>query len=368
MIATLTESKRLPYVFGPEDRSFLAYLQARLRVRLTRKLRRAEYERLLGMNIDQIAHALSEGSYGEEARSLGAELAGGRLVRAMIRNRLQTEVRQLRHMARECPPAMDWIVCYSWKYDLSRLRGALRGRRVGADLLDGVLSPLLNLPWDVYREVAHGNPLDESSPAFAAVKGSPFADTVALALSPQPPAEDGIEVALLHGYYNNCLAPMMASTPPDSPAREVLENEVHVLNLLTMLSSSTLNASVEETLIQIIPHGAWADEERVRALLASSTAGQLARALRREKGLGILARLPVTATDDLTAGDVERAARRALAQLTWRAGRITPATPAGLIAYITALELEARNLAAGVSGILGEIPPPEVRTMLVLGS
>ncbi|MFH1708817.1 MAG: V-type ATPase subunit [Planctomycetota bacterium] len=142
-------------------RALMVYIQTRLRCRFARRLKPADYPRLAGMDFDQIAHALTETTYGEAARNLNLQLGGERLIHAMVREELDFEVRAVRRICAASPAATAWLDAYAWKFDLMALRQALRARATRGEFTESAFAPLMNQPFGVYERLAAGAPFTE---------------------------------------------------------------------------------------------------------------------------------------------------------------------------------------------------------------
>jgi vacuolar-type H+-ATPase subunit C/Vma6 len=343
------------------DRATFLYIQARLRARLAQRLRGADYERFLGMTLDQVAHAISEAAYGEEARALGMTLSGGALLREMARRKLSSEIAALIRMCGEGAPA-EWLRAWRWRYDLVLLRAALRARGRWEALPGSTMIELLaQLPLAAYEQLARSGP---ASSAAAPFMNSPFRATLELAASDTPPDTEVLEAGLLHNFYDTVLSRLSRATSRRDPTQRVIEDQVHYVNLLTVLAARAEGTSPETALAQIVGRGFWRQESLVRGLLEASEAelsGRLATLGRR----GELGSLDLPATPEVTAGLLERAAVRSLLSQAFQAARCSLPTPAALTGYLTVIECEARNLVALVLADEGGLERADRRAMLV---
>ncbi|HRU07289.1 MAG TPA: V-type ATPase subunit, partial [Candidatus Brocadiia bacterium] len=219
---TWFDATRERHKSGPIEPGVLRSLQTRLRARLASRLTAQDCQALASSTPEQIAHTLSERAYGQEARALGAEQTGASLVRAMIGARLTAEMLSLRAICAACPALLPWITGFTWKYDLARIRAALRARHARADIPEGGLAPLTNIPLEAYQRLARCSTPEEATLALKPFQDSPFKSALARALSPNPPALDEIEVALVHDYCRECLEPMITASRDCPPAQELL--------------------------------------------------------------------------------------------------------------------------------------------------
>jgi len=352
------------HAFSGVDRVLLLALQTRLRCRLSRRLRAADFERFLAMTADQVAHALSEATYGLEARRLGMSLTGGRLVRAMAHEEMAREVETLRRLSIASRPALAWLEAVRWRYDLIRLRAALRARRISTDLTDGTLTPLANLPFSLYQSLAARPQVDLQDPEFAPLRNSPFAATLARAFGEAPPAPDEIETALVHDLYCGLHGRLSAAAAGDRPACDLFVDEAHWANLQTLLAARAIGASAEQTAARVVPCSFWARLDAVRALHGAPDARRLVAELRHMPHAGILGDLELDGTAQVDGTAVETAARRAFLASCRRIIRSGRPTAGAIPAYLYCLECEARNLWSLVSGHEGGFSRNETASML----
>jgi len=351
------------FVFRSSDNGLLTYIGTRLRSRLVRRLTPGDYGRFVGMSLDQIVHALSESAYVQEAKSLAMQYSGDRLIREMVKTKVASETAGLRSMCKVSATASNWVRAYSWKYDLRRLRFALRARRVGGDVPEGFLSPLANLSHEVYEKLATLKGADKEDPAYKALMDTPFAETMKKILSDAPPSPDEAEVALLHDFYCGTVSKLLEASPRNDPVVGLLNHEVDYINLLSLLSGKLSGESHEQLLAQLIPSKMWQREDKVRELIETKDMAALSAALRKFSKAGVFGALPEKGK--VTSSDIERAALKALLREALKAMRSGVPTPASIIGYFACIEIEAFNLWAYVSAFAADVPKETVETMLV---
>ncbi len=332
---------------------YLTYVQTRLRSRAARLLTSEDYDELLEADLDQIALRLDESGFESGAGLGGPGVSRGDVVRGMLQRKLEREAQSLKGLLVACPPAGAWAAAYGWKYDLTRIRAALRARRAQADLTDGFLSPLANVPFAVYEQLlaARGDDVP------AALGRSPFGETVRRAMAnPSLPADE-IEAGLVRDC-GVCFLKMVSLLAPNDPGRALLVGETHLLNVYTVLSARLIGAPAEESLAQLIPYRGWTEEDDVRELLAADEGVEMLSILQaatRHRWMEASGGKPLP-IEAVVRRQLLRAARRTLASGL--------ASPASIPAYLFLAETEARNLWAVVSARESGIEPESVRERL----
>lgn len=352
------KNRRAPLRLPPQG--FLIYLQMRLRCRLRRWPSAADFQRFANLTLDQIAHALSEKGYGEEARALAISQRGSDFLRAIVRQHMENEIAKLARICRVHDTSAVWLEAYRWKYDLHLLRAALRARQQQAEIFSDCLTPFANLPFAAYQALAQAPALSSGEPALL-----PFVDTpFGAMLDCSEPALDELEVALCHDFYADTLGAMRAATAGHKAAEDFIDAEAHLANLLTLLAGRRSGASPEKLSAQMIAVDFWAKPEAVRRLVAAPDAAALQENLEAlAAGMGrrnIFSRQAVDSEEALA-----HMLRRRLRHLAQKVIANSETSPLAAPAYVFCLECEAINLNLLAVAHDGGIGAEERRAMLV---
>lgn len=108
-----------------------AYATARVRVRMSKLLEDADYEKLVNMEVPQITRYLQDTQYEEEIDELGTRYSGATLLEYSLSLNLANRFSSLIDMA--TGDLKDDIVAYLRRYDVKNLKTLIRGKTYGAE-------------------------------------------------------------------------------------------------------------------------------------------------------------------------------------------------------------------------------------------
>ncbi|MFH1708380.1 MAG: V-type ATPase subunit [Planctomycetota bacterium] len=209
-------------------------------------------------------------------------------------------------------------------------------------------------------------PRRTDDPAFAGLRRSPFTAIIALACGAHPPSPDEIETALLHNYCHGLIRALAAAGCRASADRDRVADEMHFINLLTLLAARLSGTTVEQLTASLIPQGPWRSAETVRTLAAAPDVPRLVDALRHIPDAGLLRRVRLPASGPATVEMLETAARHALIIGGLRALRTPASTVTAVSGYLLALEGETRDLCAIAAGRAGGLTQAEIIPLLTM--
>jgi len=349
------------------DQDVLAYLQTRMRCRAKyRRIPAREYDRLMEMDTAQVAHYLSESGYGEQARSQGLTETGANLIRAIVETYLQAEMGNVRRICRGSFAARAWMKAYAWKYDLVQLRFAVRARNAGMKPHSPVvLAALANLPASTYQNLIMTDAVDLNAPELAGLLQSPFARTLRHHFEEEACDPEVLEYSLLEDYFHGVLGSMLQRLDLNDPARLLLLGDVHMVNLVTVLSGRMSGVQAQQLMARLIPLDFWAKPSAVTEVLFEPELAGVFKGLQNMDKHGFFRKFPGIDKEGLTAGQLERIGRNVLLALARDVLRSDYLSPACMVAYVIMTEYEARNLTSLAQGKQANLAPGQIGELLV---
>src|SRR5437773_7901912 len=221
--------KRIPLVSGNYP-----YATARVRAKKSVLLSKDTYDRMLQMEIPQIARLLSEGGYKDQILALGARVSGVDLIElATSRNLAAIFTQIIDFTEAELRQMIGW---YLDRFDVQNIKTIVRGKLFGAtpaevmedivaagSMKESFLESLIQLPT-----------LDE---VFERLEGTIYSQ--ALESLGDSPAElkkwNQWEDLVTKLYYENLLAVVPERTDSTRLMREWVRREIDIVNLKTLL-------------------------------------------------------------------------------------------------------------------------------------
>ncbi|MFQ5986497.1 MAG: ATP synthase A1 subunit C [Thermoplasmata archaeon] len=218
----------------PIDRGNYPYVTARVKAKKSLLLSPETYERLLQMDVPQIARFLGEGQYHDEMLALGARYDGVDLVEMATRNNLAQVFTQILGFSEGS--LRDMIGHYLDRWDVWSVKTILRGKFYGAtaeEILEDVIAAgSLDLAFlerlvslEKIEEVVEAL---EDTPYLSAVLGLTAAGEEVPTLAPYEDLLDRI-------YYVHLLQVIPPSSEPTTLFHNFVRLEIDVVNLKTLL-------------------------------------------------------------------------------------------------------------------------------------
>jgi len=219
------------------------YVTARVRAKKAALLSADVYERMLQMEIPQIARILGEGAYKAEILALAAKASGVDLIELATSRNLAAVYRQIIGFSEgELKQMIAW---YLDRFDVQNIKTIVRGRLFGASpaeiqedivaagsMSESFLQSLIELPTlDEVFEKLKGT---IHSQAFEAIGKKPSEIT----------KWNEWEDRMTRLYYENLLAVVPERTEGTRLMREFVRREIDIVNLKTLLRLWALKATL----------------------------------------------------------------------------------------------------------------------------
>ncbi len=210
------------------------YVTARVKAKRALLLPKDTYDRLLLMEVPEIARFLGEREYKAEMLALGARYSGVDLIENAVTRNLAKVYNQIYEFSEGSLRTM--VGQYLDRYDLENIKAIVRSKVYGAtpDEVFDDLVPAGSFSEDFLRELVDMTSLDE---VFKALEGTIYATAFA-ALKKKPAevanwAEWEDRVSRL--YYADLLAAIPPSTEANRFMRQFVKREIDIVNLKTLL-------------------------------------------------------------------------------------------------------------------------------------
>lgn len=240
-----------------------AYVTARVRAKKAHLLPGDTFEKLLAMDVHEIARFLEERGYKREVDELAGKFSGARLIEAATRLNLG---RTYQDVIFYCTGELKTVVeRYLTRYDVYNIKTILRGRFAKATE-EEVRSQLLPAGALAVEDLQGLLRLADMDEVVNALAKSPFGSVLKTAVEAGGRENLAhVENALDREYFRMLLQAMPEETEAVRALRTFLSREVDTINLKTVLR---LRADhVEEAGDLLIPGGTEVKEDRARRLL-----------------------------------------------------------------------------------------------------
>ncbi len=228
----------------PLESGNYAYVTARVKAKRASLLPRETYERLLVMEVPEIARFLGEREYKAEMLALGAKYSGVDLIENAVSRNLAETYNRIFDFSEGGLRTM--VGRYLDRYDLENVKTIVRARSYGATPEDVAedLVPAGSFSEDFLNELVAAPTLDA---VFKELQGTIYAN--ALSILGKKPSEVGNwsawEDLVSRLYYAELLASIPAATDANRLMREFVEREIDILNLKTLLRAWSAKAKFE---------------------------------------------------------------------------------------------------------------------------
>lgn len=348
--------ERLPF-----DTGNYPYVTARVKAKRASLLPKETYDRLLVMEIPEIARFLGEREYKAEMLALGAKFAGVDLIEQAVSRNLAKTYNQVYEFSEGSLRAM--VGRYLDRYDLENIKTIVRAKvsgapeqEVGEDLV-----PAGSFSEDFLIQLAEMPSLAE---VFKALEGTIYA--TALGILGKKTSEVGNwsewEDLVSRLYYAELLASIPPSTEPNKLMRQFVQREIDIINLKTLLRAWSAKAKFEreifldggfELAVEDLHELAALDKPNlVRRLQDFSYYEDIADALDKveETGIGVL---------------VRRVEKVHLLEAA-RYAHLHPLSILPILDYIVRKDREAINIRLIARGKESGLPMETIRDLLVV--
>ncbi len=230
---------RIPYETGNYP-----YVTARVKAKRALLLPKETYDRLLVMEIPEIARFLGEREYKAEMLALGARYAGVDLIENAVTGNLAKTYNQLYDYSEGSLRSM--VGEYLDRYDLENVKAIVRAKAYGtpADEVLEDLVPAGSFGEDFLRELAELSTLEDM---FKALEGTIYAAAfTALGKKASDVANwSEWEDRVSRMYYAELLQAIPPSTEANRLMRQFVKREIDIVNLKTLLRAWNAKAKFE---------------------------------------------------------------------------------------------------------------------------
>ncbi len=220
------------------------YVTARVKAKRALLLPKETYDRLLVMEIPEIARFLGEREYKTEMVALGARVSGVDLIEDAVTRNLAKVYNQIYEFSEGSLRSM--VGRYLDRYDLENVKAIVRSKVYGAskeEVLDDLV-PAGSFGQDFLETLVDLASLEE---VFKALEGTIYA--TALVALRKPASEIGNwaewEDRVSRLYYAELLASIPPSTEANRLMRQFVRREIDLVNLKTLLRVWDAKATFE---------------------------------------------------------------------------------------------------------------------------
>ena len=210
------------------------YVTARVKAKRALLLPKDTYDRLLLMEVPEIARFLGEREYKAEMVALGARYSGVDLIETAVTRNLAKTYNQIYEFSEGDLRTM--VGQYLDRYDLENIKAIVRSKVYGASADEVIedLVPAGSFSEDFLRELVNETNLDG---VFKALEGTIYAK--AFAALGKKPSDVGNwaewEDLVSRLYYADLLAAIPPSTEANRFMRQFVKREIDIVNLKTLL-------------------------------------------------------------------------------------------------------------------------------------
>ena len=231
--------QRLPFETGNYP-----YVTARVKAKRALLLPKETYDRLLVMEIPEIARFLGEREYKTEMVALGARVSGVDLIEDAVTQNLAKVYNQIYEFSEGNLRAM--VGRYLDRYDLENVKAIVRSKAYGAPREEvlGDLVPAGSFGQDFLEKLVDMESLEE---VFEAPGGTICAPAFAGSGKPAAEIRTGAEweARVSRLYYADLLAAIPPSTDANRLMRQFVQREIDLVNLKTLLRAWDAKAKFE---------------------------------------------------------------------------------------------------------------------------
>jgi len=349
------------------------YGNTRLRARKAQLLTEADYDALLGRDLDGVRDALTQTAYRPEIEAVLARGAGALGLETAVRDHLARVLGEMRSFYRE--RARELVALLLSRFDLQNLLTLVRGRARAqpADVILRAVVPIGPLAHGPAEEIARRDDVTAAVELLITWR-LPDPDTAARLAAAWPRFERTQDLARLEHELAVAHAGRVERSLARAPEtlRELVARERDATNVLTVLRLRAALRAGELTELpppgpdRFLPGGRIGEnalEEALRLPAPTDTVATLADAAHRPDWRRPLERYPAGGDLPLLQRQLEDA------RLRWALRLFLAGDPLGIdvpIAYTVGNENEARNLRIVAESAAGGEPAEAVRARLLI--
>jgi len=337
------------------------YASARVRAKKASLLSKDTYERMLQMEIPQIARVLGEGAYKEQILALATKLSGVDLIETATSRHLAAVFTQIIEFSEgELRQMIGW---YLDRFDVQNIKTIVRGKLFGATpeevLEDIVAAGSMREPF--LQSLIQEPTLEE---VFDRLEGTIYAQALAsLGETPSTLKKwNEWEDLVTRLYYENLLAVVPERTESTRLMREWVRREIDIVNLKTLLRLWAQKVTLPYD--PFIDGGLELPKSALAEMLAMDVNALGARLREYAFAEDIAARLK-----DLQAlglGALVRSVEKIHLLTAGRQAHVHPLSVLPILDYIVRKEREVQNLRISARGKESALPAEVIRDLLVV--
>jgi V/A-type H+-transporting ATPase subunit C len=342
--------------------AFYPYSYVRVMAMKGKLYQRQDYDKLLKMQGNEIAHYLEESDYKQEIHELGSELSGYTLVeRALYKN----VVRNLQKLQRICSPDMKYLIqAYAMRHDIYNLKTILRAKASGQSHKE---VQVLLLPLGIFSQDKLDSFLELDSVATI-LKKAGFSErefSGALHYYDKQKSLLEIENLLDKQYYTFLFEFLTRLSGEHQLFKEFLQSELDVLNIKLLLRMKL--QKIEDHVLSrlFFEGGSLFSVAKLRSYTALEFTA-IITALRSTRLKHIIAQHAEELQHHTLKG-FEKSIDVWLLQKSTLLLHQFPLSVDTLLGYMFAKEIEMRNLRVLVKGKQFQLPEQFIEQQLVIG-
>jgi V/A-type H+-transporting ATPase subunit C len=345
----------------PVESGNYPYVTARVRAKKAALLSPDVYDRMLQMEIPQIARVLGEGAYKTEILALAARTSGVDLIELATSRNLAAVFTQIINFSEgELRQMIAW---YLDRFDVQNVKTIVRGKLFGASTaeIQEDIVPAGSMRESFLQSLIELQTLDE---LFDKLEGTIHAQAFGALgkKSSEIQKWNEWEDRVTQLYYENLLAVVPERTEGTRLMREFVRHEIDIVNLKTVLRLWASKATLH---YDVFVDGGWELPKDDLAKMGSMDATALAAALRdyalTEDLAGRLKDLQA-----LGVGQLVRSVEKLHLLTAGRYAHVHPLSVLPILDYIVRKEREVQNLRIIARGKESGLSSEVIRDLLVV--
>ncbi len=338
-----------------------AYVTARVRAKRAFLLPRDTYDRILMMELPEVARLLGEGQYKDEMVALGGRYSGVDLIESALARNLGATYTQILDFSKG--GLRDIIELYLGRYDMENVKAIVRAKAYGAPAqeIDETLVAAGSLDEAFLRRLAGLDTLDD---VFNGLPGSIYSRALqmlgkrASEISSWADWEDLVSRL----YYQALISSIPRTTQTNRLLRAFVAREIDVLNLKTLLRSWAAKSSPTREVF--IEGGATLKPAELHDMMRLER-DELQRRL-SEHPIGKEIASSLAEYPKAGIGELMRAVERAHLKQAESYGHDNPLSVLPVLDFILRKDREVQNLRIIARGKESGLTPDAMRALLVV--
>lgn len=266
---------------------FYPYTYVRTAVMKSLLLKKGDYHKLLKMSFSEIAKFLQDSTYRKEINDLGREYAGADLLELALNRSLAESFKKLMRIS---PGELALLIKeYAKRKDIEDIKTVLRGKFTGANekIILNSITAAGTLSYDFLISLLKKDSIEEI------LKNNKIADFNLFSNGLKDLREKnsliGIENTFDKYYYTSLMKFSKILPREGALFRDFLQEEVEVLNILTLLRLKKAKFGKDAVKEFIIP-GSRLSESKIMSLASLDDLEELSRALEGTEYRSVIAR------------------------------------------------------------------------------